>query len=284
MSTQHEARSVMISAESVSSRSRLVELWQARDLVLLLVRRDFVTFYKQTVLGPIWFFLQPLLMTVVFTVVFGRIAKIPTDGVPPFLFYMSGIVLWTYFAACLDRTSKTFLENQAMFSKVYFPRLVMPLSLVITNVFSFGIQLASLLAFIIVFSLFGVALSFQWWMPLSTILMIGMAAALGIGCGLIIAAMTTRYRDLAFVVTFGVQLWMYATPLVYPLSQVPENWRWLVVLNPMATAIELFRFSCFGVGQPMLLELLLAVAITAAILLLGLTMFAKAEKNFIDTV
>src|SRR5688572_4189198 len=193
---------------------------------MMLVRRDFVAYYKQTVLGPIWFVVQPLATTLVFTIVFGKIAAIPTDGIPPFLFYMAAVVPWTYFAQSLTRTSDVFVANAGMFGKVYFPRLVVPLATVITNLATFAIQFLLFLGFYIYYQIRGAHFSFDWWLVLLPLVVVHMGV-LAFSVGILISAMTAKYRDLAFVVGFGVQLWMYATPVVYPLSQVPEAWRWL---------------------------------------------------------
>lgn len=258
-------------------------LWRARDLIMLFVRRDFVTFYKQTILGPLWFLIQPLLTTVVFTVIFGRIAKVPTDGLPQFLFYMSGIVPWAYFASCLDKTSNTFVANAGIFGKVYFPRLAVPVSIVITNLFTFAIQFFAFLGFVAYFYLSGADIRPNVWVIITPLLLLQMAA-LGLGMGTLISALTTRYRDLTFVVGFGVQLWMYATPIVYPMSQVNEKWHWLLALNPMSSVVETFRYAYLGSGGVKIEYFLLSAFLTALIFLFGLLLFSRAEKSFMDTV
>ena len=201
---------------------KLRELWKYRDLIALFVRRDFVSVYKQTILGPLWFLLQPLFSTVVFTIIFGRIAHIPTDGLPQSLFYMAGIVTWNYFSACLTKTSDTFVVNANIFGKVYFPRLTVPVSVVITNLVTFAIQFGLFLLFICYYSLQGAAIKPNVYIFLTPLLLVQMAA-LGLGFGILVSSMTTKYRDLAYVVTFGVQLWMYATPVVYPCHKSPRN-------------------------------------------------------------
>lgn len=259
------------------------EIWRYRDLILLFVRRDFVAYYKQTILGPLWFLLQPLLSTIVFTVIFSRIANIPTDGLPPFLFYMAGIVPWTYFASCLTQTSSTFIANAGIFGKVYFPRIVVPISVVITNLLTFAIQFALFLVFLLYFYLQGATIQPNVWILLVPLLLVQMAA-LGLGMGILISSLTTRYRDLAFALGFGVQLWMYATPIVYPLSQIPAQWQWVFALNPMTAVIETFRYAFLGSGaiQPWVLGV--SLSMTILILAIGIVLFSRVEKTFMDTI
>jgi lipopolysaccharide transport system permease protein len=259
------------------------ELWHYRDLIWLFVRRDLVAQYKQTILGPIWFFLQPLFTSVVFTVVFGRIAKIPTDGIPDFLFYLSGTVCWSYFAICLTETSDTFFRNAGIFGKVYFPRLVIPISIVISNLFKFLIQFLLFLCFLLYFCIKGAAIA-PGPLVLALPLMLIQMALLGLGCGMIISSMTTKYRDLSLLVTFGVQLWMYATPVVYPMSQIPEHYRPLFALNPMAALTEGFRLAFLGAGSFDALYVAASLTVTAILLFCGLCLFSRVEKTFMDTV
>jgi len=261
----------------------LKELWRYRDLILLFVRRDFVTVYKQTILGPVWFVLQPLISTLVFTVVFGRIAKIPTDGLPQPLFYMSALVAWNYFATCLTATSNTFVTNAGIFGKVYFPRLTVPVSVVITNLLTFLIQLAVFLCFLLFFYLRGAAVKPNVLVCLVPLLIL-QTAVLGLGFGALVSSLTTKYRDLTFAVSFGVQLWMYATPIVYPMSQIPVRWQWLFALNPMAAIIETFRYAFLGAGSVRALHLATSLAVTVLILVLSLVLFRRVEKTFMDTV
>jgi lipopolysaccharide transport system permease protein len=256
---------------------------QSRDLIFLFVRRDFVTFYKQTILGPFWFFIQPLITTLVFTVVFGKIAKLNTGGLPPFLFYMAGVVPWSYFSSCLDKTSNTFSANAALFGKVYFPRLAVPLSIVITNAITFCIQFLTFIAFLFFYYKSGAAVHPSWWILLAPILLIQMAT-LGLGVGLLISSLTIKYRDLTFVVGFGVQLWMYATPIVYPITQVPVKWQWLFLLNPMAPIIETFRYAFLGGDALNISRWLFSLPITILIFTIGIVFFSRAEKNFMDTI
>ena len=262
---------------------RLGELWQARELVMLFVWRDFVSVYKQTILGPLWYLIQPLLTTIMFTVIFGRIAKLPTDGLPPMLFYMAGTVIWSYFAACLTKTSNTFIANAGIFGKVYFPRLTVPLSILISNLVAFAIQLGLFLAFLAYFWLAGAAIRPTWSVLLTPVLVL-MMAGLGLGFGIIVSSLTTRYRDLQYLVTFGVQLLMYATPVVYPLSTVSGTLRWLILANPMTPIVEGFRYAFLGAGTVDGWHLLYSGAFMLAVLLIGILMFNQVERTFMDTV
>ncbi len=262
---------------------RLSELWRYRDLIMLFVRRDFVAVYKQTILGPLWFLIQPLLTTVVFTIIFGRIAKIPTDGMPEMLFYLSGIVVWNYFAGCLNKTSDTFVSNAYVFGKVYFPRLAVPISVVISNLVTFGIQFALFLCFLAYFSVNGATVRLQPSVAFLPLLVFQMAA-LGLGFGIIVSSLTTKYRDLSQLVGFGVQLWMFATPIVYPSSQIPAKLHWLIALNPMSPIVEFFRYSLLGVGTVSPLQIGLSALTTMLALATGIVLFSRIEKSFMDTV
>ncbi len=262
---------------------RLGELWKYRDLVMLFVRRDFVSVYKQTILGPLWYLIQPLLTTITFTVIFGQIAKLPTDGLPQFLFYMSGTVIWTYFADCLTKTSNTFVNNAQLFGKVYFPRLAVPVSILISNLITFGIQFLFFLAFMAFFMLTGSAVLPNWWILLSPVLVL-MMAGLGLGFGIIISSLTTKYRDLRFLVQFGVQLLMYATPVIYPASSIPERFQWLIKLNPMTPIVETFRYAFLGAGSVHPVDLLYSFGFMVVIVIIGAVMFNRVEATFMDTV
>jgi len=261
----------------------LGELWRYRDLILLFVRRDFVAQYKQTVLGPLWFFIQPLLTTIMFTVVFGKIAQIPTDGVPQFIFYLSGTVCWGYFANCVTQTSGTFIANANILGKVYFPRLVIPISIVISNVFKFLIQFGLFLGFLVYFMLAGSSVALNWgamFLPL----LIAQMAVMGLGFGIVISSLTTRWRDLTLLVAFGVQLWMYATPVVYPLSQIPEQYRAVYALNPMVAIVESFRQIFLGTSSVTPQIVATSLAVTLVLLFAGLVLFSRVEKTFMDTI
>ena len=262
---------------------RLGELWRYRDLVMLFVRRDFVAAYKQTVLGPLWYLIQPLLTTITFTVIFGNIAKLPTDGLPQFLFYMSGTVIWTYFAECLTKTSNTFVNNANLFGKVYFPRLAVPVSILISNLITFGIQFLFFLGFMGFFALSGAVLRPNVWIAFSPVLIL-MMAGLGLGFGIIISSLTTKYRDLRFLVQFGVQLLMYATPVIYPASSIPERFQWVIKLNPMTPIVETFRYAFLGAGSVHPLDLLYSAGFMLVIVLVGAVMFNRVEATFMDTV
>ena len=262
---------------------RLGELWRYRDLIRLLIWRDFVAYYKQTILGPLWYLIQPILTTVVFTVIFGNIAKLSTDGLPPFLFYLSGNTVWSYFSTCLISTSNTFTNNAAIFGKVYFPRLSIPVSVIISNLISFGIRLAMFLAFLAYFWLAGATIQPNLWILLLPILILIMAG-LGLGLGIIISSLTTKYRDLQQLVSFGVQLLMYATPVIYPISSVQGIWRWLLIANPMTGVIEMFRLGFLGTSSLEPIYLLYSVVFMVVVLLAGMLIFHHVETTFMDTV
>ncbi len=264
----------------------LKDVWRYRDLLWLLVKRDFVSFYKQTILGPLWFFIQPLFTTIIFTFIFGNLAGLSTDGLPQPLFYMAGITAWNYFADCLTKTSTVFRDNANIFGKVYFPRLIMPLSIVVSNLVRFGVQM--LLFFVMmVYYLVSNEIGAEFHMNVYVLLfplLVLMMALLGLGLGLIITAMTTKYRDLAFLITFGVQLMMYATTVIYPLSAAPAKYKWLIELNPMTGIIEAFRFGFLGQGEFTINTFGYSVIFTLVSLVLGVIVFNKTEKTFVDTV
>jgi lipopolysaccharide transport system permease protein len=262
---------------------KLKDVWEYRDLLLILVRRDFVSFYKQTILGPLWFFIQPLLQTLMFTFVFSRLAGISTDGLPPVLFYLAGVTAWNYFAECLTKTSTVFKDNAGMFGKVYFPRLIMPLSIVASNLVRFGVQM---LLFIIVmgyYALKGTSFAPNIYLLLFPLLVILMAA-MGLGAGMIISALTTKYRDLAFLVTFGVQLMMYATTVIYPLSGTQPSLRPYIEANPMTAILEAFRYGFLGRGSFSWGALGYSAGVVLILLVIGIVIFNKVEKDFVDTV
>ncbi|MBI3161969.1 MAG: ABC transporter permease [Chloroflexi bacterium] len=263
---------------------RLGELWRYKDLVMLFVRRDFVAVYKQTILGPLWYLIQPLLTTITFTVIFGNIASLPTDGLPQFLFYMSGTVVWSYFAECLNKTSNTFVQNANLFGKVYFPRMAVPVSILISNLITFLIQFLLFLAFVVYFLLRGTDIQVNWpWVALSPLLIL-MMAGLGLGFGIIISSLTTKYRDLRFLVTFGVQLLMYATPVIYPVSSIPEQYQWIILANPMTPIVEAFRFAYLGAGTVDTGHLLYSFGFMVVVVFIGAVIFNRVEQTFMDTV
>ncbi|MEW5870883.1 MAG: ABC transporter permease [Chloroflexota bacterium] len=261
----------------------LGELWRYRDLVGLFVSRDFVSVYKQTILGPLWYLIQPLLTTVIFTIIFGRIAKLPTDGLPQFLFYMSGTVIWGYFADCLNKTSNTFIANAQLFGKVYFPRLAVPISILISNLIAFAIQFVLFLAFVGYFLANDANIRPNLWVLFTPVLLLIMAG-LGLGFGIIVSSLTTRYRDLRFLVTFGVQLWMYATPVIYPVSSIPENLRFIILANPLTPIVETFRYAFLGAGTLSIASLLYSAGFMLVVLLIGILLFNRIENTFMDTV
>jgi len=261
----------------------LKDVWRYRDLLFMFVRRDFVAVYKQTILGPFWFFLQPILTSITFNIVFGKIAKIPTDGIPPFLFYMSGLVCWGYFADCLTRTSSTFITNANIFGKVYFPRLVSPLSNIISLLMKFGIQMLLFVCFLIYYKIHGENVNPNIYILLIPYLIFVMAG-LGLGFGIIVSSLTTKYRDLAFLIGFGVQLLMYATPVIYPLSELPEKYRWIVLANPMTAIVDTFRFAFLGAGEFNLGNLIYSSIFMVVVLSIGIVVFNRVEKTFMDTV
>ena len=253
-----------------------------RDLLGLMVKRDFVAFYKQTIFGPIWFFVQPLITTFTYILVFGRLAGLSTDGIPPALFYLAGITAWTYFSECLTKTATVFRDNSGIFGKVYFPRLIIPLSIIVSNLIRFGIQFTLLILLMIYFVLQGgYSISvYILFLPLLILIM----AAQGLGFGMIISSLTTKYRDLALLLTFGIQLCMYATTVVYPLTEITGKMRILFILNPMTFVIEGFRKGLFGKGTFDLYSLAYISVISVVILFIGVIVFNKVEKNFVDTI
>jgi lipopolysaccharide transport system permease protein len=262
---------------------RLGDVWRYRDLVMLFVRRDFVSNYKQTILGPLWFFIQPLLTTLIFYIIFGRVAQLGTDGIPPFIFYLAGNTVWSYFSQSLTAVSTVFTANAAMFSKVYFPRLTMPLSIVISNLVRFGIQFGLFLA-VWVFYLFTSSAIHPNALLLLAPLLVVLMGLLSLGLGMIFSALTTKYRDLAMLLTFGIQLALYATPVIYPLSKVPAKYMWLILANPMSAITETFRVGFLGSGTFSWLYLGYSTLATLVILLVGTLIFNKVEKSFTDTV
>jgi len=260
------------------------EIWQYRDLLWLMVWRNFTTAHKQTILGPLWFIIQPLATTVVFTIVFGQIARIGTDGIPPFVFYMSGMVLWNYFAGCLNGASSSLVASAGLFQKVYFPRLIVPISLLFNQMMYFLINFAVFVTFYLYY-LFFLETSIQpslWILALPALVL--QAAIVGMGVGLWLSALTVKYRDIGFLLPFLTQLWMYATPIIYPASYVPEKFRMLYYLNPMASVVEFNRFAFFGVGTLTKGTFLFGIGSGLLILITGLLMFNRAQRTFVDIV
>ncbi len=262
---------------------RLGEIFRYKDLLFLFVRRDFVSVYKQTILGPLWFFIQPIITAITFTVIFGNLAKISTDGLPQILFYMCGITLWNYFSDTLSKTSDTFSANANIFGKVYFPRMIMPLSVVVSNLIKLGVQFVLFLAVWIYF-IFNSNQVHPNAMILLVPFLIILMGFMGLSFGIIISSLTTKYRDLKFLVTFGIQLMMYASPIVYPLSIVPEKYKWLIVANPVTSIIETFKYAFLGVGEFNWLYLGYSLLFTIVLFFISLIIFHRVEKSFMDTV
>ena len=280
---QQESWTTIIKPKTGWFDINLKELVHYKDLIAMFVKRDFKTMYKKTILGPLWIIINPLLTTLMFTVVFGNIANIPTDGMPQIVFYMLGTTVWTYFSSCLTKTSSTFTGNAAIFGKVYFPRLVTPISTVISGLINFGVQFLMFLGFMAYFMIKGSPIEPNLWILITPLLLVQLAA-LALGFGIIISSMTTKYRDLAVLVTFGVQLWMYATPVVYPASQIGGKLKTLMMLNPVSPIVESFRYAFLGSGSIPWNYLGISVVTTLVVLFAGVVLFSRVEKTFMDTV
>jgi lipopolysaccharide transport system permease protein len=262
---------------------KIKEIFNNKDLIFLFVKRDIITVYKQTILGPIWFFLQPVMTMLVYIFIFAKIAGLSTDGIPQPLFYLAGIIIWNYFAECFNQTSNTFNNNANIFEKVYFPRLIIPLSKILSSLIKFIIQYALFISFYIYYIIYDNNITLTSWILITPFLIILMAG-LGLGLGLIFSALTTKYRDLKFLISFGVQLVMYSTPIIYPLNSVQGKARTIIEYNPFTHIIEAFKFSYFGQGELSCSGLLYATIFAGVSLLLGLLIFNRTERNFIDTV
>lgn len=267
---------------------KLKEVYAYRDLIFLFVRRNFVSKYKQTILGPAWAIIQPLLTTVVFTLVFGNIAGLAPGGVPSFIFYLSGTILWTYFSNCLSQTANTFVANSSTMGKVYFPRLVMPISTVCSELISLAIQYGFLLIFLVYYAVTGQGVAPNWWMLMTPVLVLQLAM-LSLGCGIIISALTTKYRDLAMLVGFGTQLWMYASPVAYDMYSFAAfapggKWHALYMCNPVTPIVNLFRYGYLGIGSMEWQYYAISWGVTLALLFVGTVLFSRVEKTFMDTV
>ena len=262
---------------------RIKEIFKYKDLLFLFVKRDFVSIYKQTILGPLWFFLQPIITAITFTVIFGNLAKISTDGLPQILFYMAGITLWNYFADTLTKTSDTFSSNANIFGKVYFPRMIVPLSVVVSNLIKLAIQFLLFLGIWIYYLIQSDLIHPNKMLVLIPFLII-LIGFMALSFGIIISSLTNKYRDLKFLVTFGIQLMMYASPIVYPLSIVPEKYKWIIVANPVTSIIETFKYAFLGVGEFSWLYLVYSTLFTIILFMIGLVIFHRVEKSFMDTV
>ena len=283
VSTGQQDWTTVITPQRSWLQLNLRELWRYRDLLGLFVRRDIIAVYKQTILGPLWFVIQPLITTVIFTVIFGNIAKIGTAGVPEALFYLSGLVIWGYFSECLNKTSTTFRDNQHIFGKVYFSRLTVPLSIVLSNLVKLTIQFALFLGFYFFYLAKGSAIQPNMYIFLFPLLVI-LLAGLGLGCGLLVTSMTTKYRDLVYLLQFGIQLLMYASPVIMPLSRVPDEYKWIMIYNPLTGIIETFRYGFLGSGEMNWYLLSYSVVFTIVVLVLGIGIFNRTEKRFMDIV
>jgi lipopolysaccharide transport system permease protein len=286
MRKKKEEWDLIIEPKGSLFRLNLKEVWNYRDLLQMYIRREIVTFYKQTILGPLWFFIQPIFTTVVFMFVFGGLAKIPTDGIPQPLFYLSGICLWNYFSDSMTKTSDTFFNNQSVFGKVYFPRLVVPLSVTISGLLKMFIQLLLFLGVYIFFVFRGASISPNYYAFLLPVL-IFILAGLALGFGIIISSLTTKYRDLKFLVAFAIQLWMYFTPVIYPLSVLEGNFKkyvWIIQANPITSVMETFKYGFLGSGSFSWFALSYSVIFTIIILLFGTWIFNHVERSFMDVV
>ncbi len=259
------------------------ELWQYRDLLLMLLKRDFITFYKQTILGPLWFFVQPILTSLIYVVLFGQVAKLSTDDLPQLAFYLAGITIWNYFADSLIKTSSVFQSNASIFGKVYFPRLIMPLSIVFSGLLKFGVQFLLFVAVVLYYTFVKGSIHPNLWVLMTPVLILLMAG-FALGLGMIFSSMTTKYKDLSFLLAFGIQLYMYATPVVYPISAMPEQYRWIVDANPLTGIFECFRYGYLGSGHFEPSSLIFTTVFVVFLLAVGVITFNKVEKGFMDTV
>ncbi|OEK05232.1 ABC transporter permease [Roseivirga misakiensis] len=281
---QKDSWETIIEPKSSLLDLKINELVRYRDLLFLFVRRDLVAQYKQTILGPLWYVIQPLLTTLTYTLIFGNVAGLSTDGLPKILFYLSGITCWRYFSDSLTKTSDTFTKNAQVFGKVYFPRAVMPIATTITNLVTFGIQLCLFLIFLAYYRFSG---QFEGTIQIEVLLfpaLVFIMMLLGLGFGFVLSALTTKYRDLKFLVTFGVQLLMYGTPVIYPLSAIPAEYRVFILANPMTPIIESFRYMFLGTGNLDYSHLIYSAIFSVLLFVIGLAIFNKTEKNFMDTV
>jgi lipopolysaccharide transport system permease protein len=259
------------------------EIWNYRDLLLMLVKKDYVTFYKQTILGPVWFFVQPILTTLTYILLFGQIAKLSTDGTPQLAFYLSGITIWNYFSESLTKTSTVFKDNATVMGKVYFPRLIMPLSIVVSGLMKFAIQFSLFIAVVVYYTFVTESIHPNIWV-LATPFLLLLMAAFSLGLGMIFSSLTTKYKDLVFLLTFGIQLFMYATPVVYSIGSLPLQYQWILTFNPLTGIFECFRYGFLGSGTFTANSLLISSVLTMVVLIFGVVIFNKVEKNFMDTV
>jgi len=284
MNNKDEEWTLVVKPQTNGFQLHLKELWHYRDLIMLFVKRDFVSLYKQTILGPLWYIIQPILTAIMYSIVFGKIANIDTPGIPKFLFYLSSITIWNYFSESLNKTSNTFISNAQIFGKVYFPRLTVPISIVLSSLIAFVIQLALFLVVLFYYYFFtDVKLTPNCYIFLLPLLVLIMAG-IGLGVGIIISSLTTKYRDLRFLITFGIQLLMFATPVIYPLSSVLGKKRMVILANPLSSVIETFRYAFTGVGEFHFGYLVYSFVFMVVVLFVGVLLFNKVEKSFMDTV
>jgi lipopolysaccharide transport system permease protein len=283
MTTTQQTWTEEIKADTSLFSVNTSEVWHYRDLLWMLVKRDYVTFYKQTILGPIWFFVQPLLTMVTYVVLFGQIAKLSTDGAPQVAFYLSGITIWNYFSEALTKTSTVFKDNANLFGKVYFPRLIMPLAIVFSGLLKFGIQFGMFILVVLYFTYVENSIHPNLWVLITPLLVLLMAC-FALGLGMIFSSLTTKYKDLVFLLTFGIQLFMYATPVVYPSSAIPSKYNWLLQFNPLTGIFECFRYAYLGTGSFQFQSLLISALEILVLLFTGVLIYNKVEKSFMDTV
>lgn len=274
--------------EEIKSKSSLwsinfIELWHYRDLLFMFVKKDFITFYKQTILGPLWFLIQPILTMITYVILFGQVAKLSTDGLPQIAFYLAGITIWNYFSEALTKTATVFKDNAAIFGKVYFPRLIMPLSIVCSGLLKFFVQFALFIVVVLYYTFATHQIHPNIWV-LATPFLVLLMALFALGLGMIFSSLTTKYKDLIFLLTFGIQLFMYATPVVYPISAIPEKYHYLVLLNPLTAIFECFRYGYLGAGNFEPVSLVFSSIFIIILLVLGTLIFNKVEKSFMDTV
>lgn len=272
-----------IKAESSLFAINFREIWHYRDLLFMLVKRDFITFYKQTILGPLWFIVQPLLTTLIFVILFGNIAKLSTDGIPQLAFYLAGITIWNYFAESLTKTSSVFTANASIFGKVYFPRLIMPLSIVASSLLKFAVQFALFILVVLYYTFVAQSIQPNIWILFTPVLILLMAL-FALGVGMIFSSLTTKYKDLTFLLAFGIQLFMYITPVVYPSSALPEKFQILAKINPLSSIFECFRYAYLGTGTFTITDLLISTLVIVFLFFAGVLVFNKVEKSFMDTV
>ena len=274
--------------EEIKAESSLVviifrQIWHYRDLLFMLVKRDFITFYKQTILGPLWFIVQPLLTTLIFVILFGNIAKLSTDGIPQLAFYLAGITIWNYFSESLTKTSSVFTANASIFGKVYFPRLIMPLSIVASSLLKFAVQFALFILVVLYYTFVAQSIQPNIWILFTPVLILLMAL-FALGVGMIFSSLTTKYKDLTFLLAFGIQLFMYITPVVYPSSALPEKFQILAKINPLSSIFECFRYAYLGTGTFTITDLLISTLVIVFLFFAGVLVFNKVEKSFMDTV